>query len=165
MEFDDGGGLWWFFWLMIWWQKISEATRLLQELSNLGLWNCLLHLSKLVCVKNWATWTLCETELLSADVGFGVLKELSNLNLVKCFLKMMFDDFEWVRKIEQFWTFEKCFLQISDLVHVLKELSIDLGFVELASGRCCIWKVCQKEWSNLWLLAPDEFFQCASRSE
>jgi hypothetical protein len=31
------------------------------------------------------------------------------------------------------------------LVHVLKELSIDLDFVEMASGRCCIWKVCQKD--------------------
>jgi hypothetical protein len=164
MEFHDDVRLWWFFWLMVWWQKISEATRLLKELSNRGLWNCLLHLSKLSC-KNWATWTLCETELLSADAGFGVLKELSNLNLVKCFLKMMFNDFGCVRKFEQFWTCEKCFLQMSDLVHVLEELRIDLDFVEMASGRRCIWKVCQKEWSNLWLLAPDEFFQCVSRSE
>ncbi len=112
-----------------------------------GWWNCLLHLSKLSC-KNWATRSLCETELLSADAGFGVLKELSNLNLVKCFLKMMFHDFGCVRKIEQFWTCEKCFLQMSDLVHILKELSIHLDFVEMASGRCCIWKVLQKEWSN-----------------
>lgn len=126
---------------------------------------CCICQNSLVCVKNWATWTLCETELLSADVGFVVLKELSNLNLVKCILKMMFNDFGCVRKIEQFWTCKTCFLQMSDLVHVLEELRIDLDFVEMASGRCCIWKVCKKEWSNLWLLAPDEFFQCVSRSE
>jgi hypothetical protein len=48
---NDDVRLWWFFWLMIWWQKISEAARLLKELSSWGLWNCLLHLSKLSCVR------------------------------------------------------------------------------------------------------------------